>query len=87
MLFVPRFCSSAGRFSTSRAAADGLVDPLTVQVEQQIPPTDRQMDYALEFEAMIPDGVCKDDGRAVRLRGEAAGTGWQLQRSAPVACG
>lgn len=57
MLFVPRFCSSAGRFSTSRAAADGLVDPLTVQVEQQIPPTDRQMDYALEFEAMIPDGV------------------------------
>ena len=57
MLFVPRFCSSAGRFSTSRAAADGLVDPLTVQVEQQIPPTDRQMDYALEFEAMILDGV------------------------------
>ena len=57
MLFVPRFCSSAGRFSTSRAAADGLVDPMTVQVEQQIPPTDRQMDYALEFEVMIPDGV------------------------------
>lgn len=65
MLFVPRFCSSAGRFSTSRAAADGLVDPLTVQVEQQIPPTDRQMDYVLEFEVMIPDGVCKDDVSAI----------------------
>lgn len=51
MLFVPRFCSSAGRSSASRAAADGLVDPLTVQVEQQIPPTDRQMDYVLELEA------------------------------------
>lgn len=68
MLFVPRFCSSAGRFSTSRAAADGLVDPLTVQVEQQIPPTDRQMDYALEFEVMIPDGVCKDDVSAIISR-------------------
>ena len=68
MLFAPRFCSSAGRFSTSRAAADGLVDPLTVQVEQQIPPTDRQMDYALEFEAMIPDGVCKDDVSAIISR-------------------
>ena len=56
------------RFSTSRAAADGLVDPLTVQVEQQIPPTDRQMDYALEFEAMIPDGVCKDDVSAIISR-------------------
>ena len=68
MLFVPRFCSSAGRFSTSRAAADGLVDPLTVQVEQQIPPIDRQMDYALELEAMIPDGVCKDDVSAIISR-------------------
>lgn len=68
MLFVPRFCSSAGRSSTSRAAADGLVDPLTVQVEQQIPPTDRQMDYALELEAMIPDGVCKDDVSAIISR-------------------
>lgn len=68
MLFVPRFCSSAGRFSTSRAAADGLVDPPTVQVEQQIPPTDRQMDYALEFEVMIPDGVCKDDVSAIISR-------------------
>ena len=43
-------------------------DPLTVQVEQQIPPTDRQMDYALEFEAMIPDGVCKDDVSAIISR-------------------
>lgn len=58
MLFVTRFCSSAGRFSTSRAAADGLVDPLT----------DRQMDYALEFEVMIPDGVCKDDVSAIISR-------------------
>lgn len=58
MLFAPRFCSSAGRFSTSRAAADGLVDPLT----------DRQMDYALEFEVMIPDGVCKDDVSAIISR-------------------
>lgn len=68
VLFVPRFCSSAGRFFTSRVAADGLVDPLTVQVEQQIPPTDRQMDYALELEAMIPDGVCKDDVSAIISR-------------------
>ena len=72
--------SSTGRKNTKRyevqtesdaraaAAADGLVDPLTVQVEQQIPPTDRQMDYALEFEAMIPDGVCKDDVSAIISR-------------------
>lgn len=50
------------------SGADGLVDPLTVQVEQQIPPTDRQMDYALELEAMIPDGVCKDDVSAIISR-------------------
>lgn len=68
VLFVPRFCSSDGRFFTSHVAADGLVDPLTVQVEQQIPPTDRQMDYALELEAMIPDGVCKDDVSAIISR-------------------
>lgn len=72
--------SSTGRKNTKRyevqteddaraaAAADGLVDPLTVQVEQQIPPTDRQMDYALELEAMIPDGVCKDDVSAIISR-------------------
>lgn len=51
-LFVSR------SFFTSRAAADGLVDPLT----------DRQMDYALEFEVMIPDGVCKDDVSAIISR-------------------
>lgn len=68
VLFVPRFCSSAGRFFTSRVAADGLVDPLTVQAEQQIPPTDWQMDYALELEAMIPDGVCKGDVSAIISR-------------------
>lgn len=68
VLFVPRLCSSSGRFFTSRVAADGLVDPLTVQAEQQIPPTDRQMDYALELEAMIPDGVCKDDVSAIISR-------------------
>lgn len=72
--------SSTGRKNTKRyevqteddaraaAAADGLVDPLTVQVEQQIPPTDRQMDYALELEAMIPGGVCKDDVSAIISR-------------------
>lgn len=72
--------SSTGRKNTKRyevqteddaraaAAADGIVDPLTVQVEQQIPPTDRQMDYALELEAMIPDGVCKDDVSAIISR-------------------
>ena len=72
--------SSTGRKNTKRyevqteddaraaAAADGLVDPLTVQVEQQIPPIDRQMDYALELEAMIPDGVCKDDVSAIISR-------------------
>ena len=68
VLSVTRFCSSAGRFFTSRVAADGLVDPLTVQVEQQIPPTDRQMDYVLELEAMIPGGVCKDDVSAIISR-------------------
>lgn len=32
------------------------------------PLTDRQMDYALEFEVMIPDGVCKDDVSAIISR-------------------
>lgn len=72
--------SSTGRKNTKRyevqteddaraaAVADGLVEPLTVQVEQQIPPTDRQTDYALELEAMIPDGSCKDDVSAIISR-------------------
>lgn len=72
--------SSTGRKNTKRyeaqteadaraaAADDGLVEPMTVQVEPQIPPTDRQMDYALELEAMLPDGVCKDDVSAIISR-------------------
>lgn len=72
--------SSTGRKNTKRyeaqteeearaaAVADGLVEPLTVQVESQIPPTDRQLDYALELEAMIPEGVCKDDVSAIISR-------------------
>lgn len=50
------------------ATADGLVEPLTVEVEPQIAPTDRQMDYVLELEAMIPDGACKDDVSAIISR-------------------
>ena len=72
--------SSTGRKNTKRyeaqteadaraaAADDGLVEPMTVQVEPQIPPTDRQMDYALELEAMLPDGVCKEDVSAIISR-------------------
>lgn len=72
--------SSTGRKNTKRyeaqteadaraaAAADGLVEPLTVEVEPQIPPTDRQMDYALELEAMIPEGACKEDVSAIISR-------------------
>lgn len=45
--------------------ADGLVEPLTVEIEQQVEPTERQMDYALELEAMIPEGACKDDLSAI----------------------
>lgn len=47
------------------AVADGLVEPLTVEIEQQVEPTERQMDYALELEAMIPEGACKDDLSAI----------------------
>lgn len=50
------------------AVADGLVEPLTVEIEQQVEPTERQMDYALELEAMIPEGACKDDLSAIISR-------------------
>lgn len=72
--------STTGRKNTKRyetqteadaraaAALDGLVEPMAVQVEPQIAPTDRQMDYALELEAMLPDGVCKEDVSAIISR-------------------
>lgn len=50
------------------AAADGLSDPIDVQVEPMPEPSDRQMDYALELEAMIPEGACKDDLSAIISR-------------------
>lgn len=50
------------------AAADGLVEPLVIEIEPQVEPTERQMDYALELEAMIPEGACKDDLSAIISR-------------------
>lgn len=72
--------SSTGRKNTRRyevqtedaaraaAAADGLVEPLTVEVEPQIEPTERQMEYALDLHAAIPAGACKDDVHAIISR-------------------
>ena len=45
------------------AQADGLTEPLTVKVEKE-----RQIDYALELGAMIPEGACKNDLSAIISR-------------------
>lgn len=72
--------SSTGRKNTRRyevqteaaaraaAASDGLAEPLTVEVEPQIEPTERQMEYALDLHAAIPAGACKDDVHAIISR-------------------
>lgn len=72
--------SSTGRKNTKRyeaqteadaraaAVADGLSEPITVKVEPQPEPSERQMDYALELEAIIPEGACKDDLSAIISR-------------------
>lgn len=50
------------------AMADGLADPITVAVESAKPVTDRQMEYALDLKATIPDGCCGDDVSAIIAR-------------------
>lgn len=72
--------TSTGRKNTKRyeaqdeaaaraaAIADGLSDPLEVSVEPSAEPSDRQVDYALELEAMLPAGACKEDVSAIISR-------------------
>lgn len=72
--------ASTGRKNTKRyevrdeaaaraaAVADGLSEPLDVVVEPSVEPSDRQVDYALELEAMLPEGVCKEDVSAIISR-------------------
>lgn len=50
------------------ATADGLAEPMTVTVEPAKPVTERQMEYALDLKAAIPDGCCGDDVSAIIAR-------------------
>lgn len=72
--------ASTGRKNTKRyevqtegearaaAAADGLCDPMTVEVEKLEEPTEQQMAYALDLKAAIPSGACKEDVSAIISR-------------------
>lgn len=50
------------------AAADGLSEPMTVEVEQHEAPTDQQEAYARDLKAAIPAGACKADVSAIISR-------------------
>ena len=72
--------ASTGRKNTKRyevrteeearaaATADGLGDPMTVEVEQNEGPTEQQVAYALDLKATIPAGACKADVSAIISR-------------------
>lgn len=72
--------ASTGRKNTKRyevrteeearaaATADGLGDPMTVEVEQNEGPTEQQVAYALDLKAAIPAGACKADVSAIISR-------------------
>lgn len=50
------------------ALADGLADPLQISPDPMDPPTERQVAYALDLEATLPEGVCKEDVSAIISR-------------------
>lgn len=50
------------------ARADGLVDPEILSVIPHDTPTDRQISYALDLGAAIPEGACKEDVSAILSR-------------------
>ena len=50
------------------AEADGLGEPMTVEVEKLEDPTEQQMAYALDLKAVIPAGACKEDVSAIISR-------------------
>lgn len=52
----------------SLAIADGLADPMEISVERMDDPTERQVSYALDLGAALPDGVCKEDVSAIISR-------------------
>lgn len=72
--------ASTGRKNTKRyetqtkeeartaAAADGLMEPMTVEAEPSEGPTEQQMAYALDLKAVIPAGACKADVSAIISR-------------------
>lgn len=54
----------------ARAAAvsDGLAEPLEIEVEPMDEPSERQVAYALDLEATLPEGACKEDVSAIISR-------------------
>ena len=50
------------------AAADGLADPMEISAEQMDVPSERQVAYALDLEATLPEGACKEDVSAIISR-------------------
>ena len=50
------------------AIADGLLEPFTIEIEKLPAPTDRQLEYAKDLKATIPEGVCQYDVSAIISR-------------------
>lgn len=50
------------------AVADGLSEPFTVEVKSMEEPTERQLEYAYDLEAVLPEGVSKWDVSAIISR-------------------
>ncbi len=49
----------------SQARAEGFVEPFEVKVLPAEPPSDRQLSYARNLGATIPEGACKQDVSAI----------------------
>lgn len=63
-----RYEAQTEEAARASAVADGLCDPMAVEVEKLEEPTEQQMAYALDLKAVIPAGVCKEDVSAIISR-------------------
>ena len=63
-----RFEARNEEAARAAAVSDGLADPLEIVVEPMDEPSERQVAYALDLEATLPEGACKEDVSAIISR-------------------
>lgn len=63
------YCAKSEEEACAKAKeTDGLVEPFEITILPYEPPTQRQLDYAKNLEAIIPVGACKIDVSAIISR-------------------